>query len=150
VWLDGDLVGHVGELHPRWRQVWELNSAPVVFELSLDAVTARPVPEAQPVARHQSALRDIAVIVSEQVTHDQLMAAIHAAPTQGLLRDAVLFDIYRPKADASAAMNTGDKSLAVRLTLHSDEATLTDAQIDTAMAAVVDQLTRQVAARLRA
>jgi phenylalanyl-tRNA synthetase beta chain len=148
--LDGVLIGHLGELHPRWRQVWELPSAPVVFELSLEAVTARTVPVAKGVARHQSVHRDIAVIVSEQVTHDQLMAAIHAAPTQGLLSDAVLFDIYRPKAESSAAMGAGDKSLAVRLTLHSDEATLTDAQIDMAMAAVIDQLTRQVAARLRA
>src|SRR5574343_531285 len=41
VWLDGVLIGHVGELHPRWRQAWELSSAPVVFELSLDAVTDR-------------------------------------------------------------------------------------------------------------
>jgi phenylalanyl-tRNA synthetase beta chain len=149
VQLDGVVIGHVGELHPRWRQVWELTSAPVVFELSLDAVTARVVPVAQAVAKHQSVERDIAVIVSEQVTHGQLMTAIHAAPTQGLLRDAVLFDIYRPKAESAGALAVGEKSLAVRLTLHSDEATLTDAQIDAAMAAVVDQLTRQVAARLR-
>lgn len=149
VLLDGEVIGHVGELHPRWRQVWELSSAPVVFELSLDAVTARVVPVAQAVAKHQSVERDIAVIVSEQVTHGQLMTAIHAAPTQGLLRDAVLFDIYRPKAESTGALAVGEKSLAVRLTLHSDEATLTDAQIDAAMAAVVDQLTRQVAARLR-
>jgi phenylalanyl-tRNA synthetase beta chain len=39
--------------------------------------------------------------------------------------------------------------LAVRLTLQSDEATLTDAQIDTAMASILTQLTQQVAARLR-
>jgi len=146
--LDGVVIGHVGELHPRWRQTWELPSAPVVFELSLDAVTARVVPVAQPVAKHQSVQRDIAVIVAEQVTHAQLMAAIDAAPTQGLVRDAVLFDIYRPKVDATG-LAQGEKSLAVRLTLHSDEGTLTDAQIDAAMAAVVSQLTTQVAARLR-
>ncbi|PUE47418.1 phenylalanine--tRNA ligase subunit beta [Limnohabitans sp. 2KL-1] len=146
--LNDQVIGHVGELHPRWRQAWELAQAPVVFELDLAAVTARQVPVAQPVAKHQSALRDIAVIVAEQVTHAQLMAAIHAAPTQGLVRDAVLFDIYRPKADATG-LAPGEKSLAVRLTLHSDEGTLTDAQIDVAMAAVVDQLSRQVTARLR-
>jgi phenylalanyl-tRNA synthetase beta chain len=67
--LDGVVVGHVGELHPRWRQAWELTSAPVVFELSLDAVTARTVPVAQAVAKHQSVERDMAVIVQEQVTH---------------------------------------------------------------------------------
>ncbi len=150
VLVDGVVIGHVGELHPRWRQAWELPTAPVVFELALDAVTARVVPVAQGVAKHQSVERDLAVIVSEQVTHSQLMAAIHSASTQGLLRDAVLFDVYRPKADATGPLAAGEKSLAVRLTLHSDEATLTDEQIDTAMTAVIVQLERQVAGRLRA
>ncbi|PUE08544.1 phenylalanine--tRNA ligase subunit beta [Limnohabitans sp. T6-5] len=150
VLLDGVVIGHVGELHPRWRQAWELSSAPVVFELSLDAVTARGVPVAQAVAKHQSVERDLAVIVSEQVTHAQLMAAIHAAPTQGVLRDAVLFDVYRPKAESNSGLAVGEKSLAVRLTLHSDEATLTDAQIDAVVQAVIASLAQQTSARLRA
>ena len=147
--MAGVVIGHVGELHPRWRQAWELTSAPVVFELSLDAVTVRNVPVAQAVAQHQSVGRDSAVIVQEQVTHAQLMAAIHSAPTQGLLRDAVLFDIYRPKAESSGGLAVGEKSLAVRLRLHSDEATLTDLQIEEVMKSVVLALTQQLSARLR-
>ena len=77
------------------------------------------------------------------------MAAVRAAKTQGLLRNVVLFDVYRPKAE-SAAMAMDEKSLAVRLTLNSDEATLNEAQIEVAVKAVVDQLSTQVAARLRA
>jgi len=150
VLLGGVVIGHVGELHPRWRQAWELSSAPVVFELSLDAVTARTVPVAQGVAKQQPVERDIAVIVAESVTHAQLMQAIHAAPTDGLLQSAVLFDIYRPKADAAGgALAVGEKSLAVRLTLGSGEVSLTEAQIETAMHAVVAQLTQQLSARLR-
>ena len=150
VLLGGVVIGHVGELHPRWRQAWELSSAPVLFELSLDAVTARAVPLAQGVAKHQPVDRDIAVIVAEAVTHAQLMQAVHAVPTDGLLQGAVLFDIYRPKTDAAAgALAAGEKSLAVRLTLGSQEATLTDAQIDTAMNAVVAHLSSALGARLR-
>jgi phenylalanyl-tRNA synthetase beta chain len=151
VLLDGAVIGHVGELHPRWRQAWELSSAPVVFELSLDAVTARMVPVAQGVAKQQPVERDIAVIVAESVTHDHLMKAIHAAPTDGLLQNAVLFDIYRPKADAPAgSLAVGEKSLAVRLTLGAAEASLTEAQIEAAMNAVLAHLAAQVSARLRA
>jgi phenylalanyl-tRNA synthetase beta chain len=150
VWLDGVLIGHVGELHPRWRQAWELSSAPVVFELSLDAVTAREVPVAQGVAKQQPVERDIAVIVTESITHAQLMQAIEAAPTDGLLQSAVLFDIYRPKADAAGgALTVGEKSLAVRLTLGQGETTLTDAQIDAVMQAVVAYLSEKLGARLR-
>jgi phenylalanyl-tRNA synthetase beta chain len=149
--LNGVVIGHVGELHPRWRQAWELPSAPVVFELSLDAVIAREVPVAEGVAKHQPVERDMAVIVAESVTHGQLMQAIHAAPTDGLLQSAVLFDIYRPKADATGgSLAVGEKSLAVRLTLGTADATLTDAQIDAAMNAVLAHLGSQVSARLRA
>jgi phenylalanyl-tRNA synthetase beta chain len=53
VWLDGKPVGFVGELHPRWRQRHELAHAPVMFELELDAVLQRPVPQFQPVPKFQ-------------------------------------------------------------------------------------------------
>lgn len=149
VLVNGQAVGHVGELHPRWRQSWELTQAPVMFELSLDAVLHRDVPKSAGVAKFPNVERDIAVIVKDSVTHAQLMAAVHAAQTQGLLRNAVLFDVYRPKAE-SAAMAMDEKSLAVRLTLNSDEATLNEAQIEGVVQAVLAELAAQVAARLRA
>ncbi|WP_310628392.1 phenylalanine--tRNA ligase subunit beta [Limnohabitans sp.] len=149
VLVNGQAVGHVGELHPRWRQSWELTQAPVMFELSLDAVLHRDVPKSAGVAKFPNVERDIAVIVKDSVTHAQLMAAVHAAKTQGLLRNAVLFDVYRPKAE-SAAMAMDEKSLAVRLTLNSDEATLNEAQIEGVVQAVLAELANQVSARLRA
>ena len=149
VMVNGQAVGHVGELHPRWRQSWDLAQAPVMFELLLDAVLQRALPQSTGVAKFPNVERDIAVIVKDSVTHRQLMAAVHAAPTQGLLRNAVLFDVYRPKAE-SAAMALDEKSLAVRLTLNSHEATLNDVQIEAVVQAVVAELTLQVSARLRA
>ncbi|BDU52733.1 phenylalanine--tRNA ligase subunit beta [Limnohabitans sp. INBF002] len=149
VLVNGQAVGHVGELHPRWRQGWDLAQAPVMFELSLDAVLRRDVPKSTGVAKFPNVERDIAVIVKDSVTHAQLMAAVHAAKTQGLLRNAVLFDVYRPKAE-SAAMAMDEKSLAVRLTLNSDEATLNEAQIEGVVQAVLAELAAQVSARLRA
>ncbi len=149
VMVNGQAVGHVGELHPRWRQGWDLSQAPVMFELLLDAVLHRAVPKSTGVAKFPNVERDIAVIVKDSVTFAQLMAAVNAAKTQGLLRNAVLFDVYRPKAD-SAAMAMDEKSLAVRLTLNSDEATLNETQIDAVVQAVVAELTVQVSARLRA
>jgi phenylalanyl-tRNA synthetase beta chain len=149
VMLDGKEVGVIGELHPRWKQGYELPQAPILFELDLAAVMQRDLPAAKPIAKFQDVERDIAVIVREGVSHAQLMAAIHAAPTQGLLQDALLFDVYRPK-EASVGMEPGEKSLAVRLTLGSPAATLTEEQIEAAVATVVQQLQIDVQARLRA
>jgi phenylalanyl-tRNA synthetase beta chain len=155
VLLAGRAIGFVGELHPQWRQSWELPQAPVLFELELDAVLQRVVPQFKAVPKHQSVERDLAVVVAESVTHAQLMAAIHSAVPEALLRDAVLFDVYRPKpvkgADAAptTGLAPGEKSLAVRLTLGSGEVTLTEADIDAAVQAVVAQLAAQTGARLR-
>jgi phenylalanyl-tRNA synthetase beta chain len=66
-----------------------------------------------------------------------------------LLKSATLFDIYRPQ-QANAFMQLGEKSLAVRLVLGSDEATLTDEQIEAAIKAVLENLGSTVQARLRA
>ncbi|WP_138515070.1 phenylalanine--tRNA ligase subunit beta [Rhodoferax bucti] len=150
--LHGRSIGFVGELHPKWRQSYELATAPVVFELELDAVLARQVPVFQSVAKFQAVQRDVAVVVGDQVTHADLIAAVRAAPTQGLLRDVQLFDVYRPKLskEAEASAGSTDRSLALRVTLNSDEATLTEEQIESAMKAVVDQLVASVGARQRA
>jgi phenylalanyl-tRNA synthetase beta chain len=146
--VDGKTIGHVGEFHPRWRQAYELPSAPVVFELDLAAVQARDVPLAQPLPRQQAARRDLALVVQEQVKHDALMAALRDDAT-GLVRSATLFDVYRPKADA-ADFAPGERSLAVRLELLSDDATLTDEIIDSAVAAAIARASAAVGARLRA
>ncbi|MDB5880268.1 MAG: pheT, partial [Ramlibacter sp.] len=148
VWLDGREIGVVGELHPRWRQSWEFAQAPVLFELDLDAVTQRRVALFESVPKFQPAERDIAVIVADSVTHAALLDAVHGAKTGGLLQGALLFDVYKPKG-ASAGMGMQEKSLAVRLTLASGEATLTDEQIDAAVKAVIDSIAARLGGRLR-
>ncbi|MGV3569682.1 MAG: phenylalanine--tRNA ligase subunit beta [Ramlibacter sp.] len=146
--VDGQDVGVVGELHPRWRQQWELPHTPLLFELDLDAVAARRIPAFEPVPKFQPAERDIAVIVGDAVTHDALLRAIRSADTGGLLRDAMLFDVYKPQ-QAGGGVAAGEKSLAVRLTLASAEATLTDDQIEAAVRAIVGRITTELGGRLR-
>ena len=155
VWVNERAIGFVGELHPQWRQSWDLPQAPVMFELELDAVLQRVVPQFKSVTKHQSVERDLAVVVAERVTHGDLMSAVEQAVPGGMLRSAVLFDVYRPKPLRAGeetpvgGLAQGEKSLAVRLTLGRDEATLTEAEIDGAVQAVVARLTQQVGARLR-
>jgi len=151
VLIGGTVIGHVGELHPMWRQGYELPQAPMLFELELVPVLARQLPVFAPVAKFQAVQRDIAVVVADSVTHASLMHAVWAAPTAGLLRDAQLFDVYRPKAvkEATPVDGATDRSLAVRLTLNGDDATLTEEQIESAVKAVVDQLFAKLGARQR-
>ncbi|XHS78251.1 phenylalanine--tRNA ligase subunit beta [Burkholderiaceae bacterium UC74_6] len=148
VLLDGAPIGVIGELHPKWRQGYELPGAPVVFELELNAVLARTLPQGQGVAKQQAVQRDIALIVGETVTHDALMGTIAKADARGLIRSARLFDVFRPAA-ANAEMKEGERSMAVRLELLDDETTLTDERVEAAVAAVIEAAGRELGARLR-
>jgi phenylalanyl-tRNA synthetase beta chain len=145
--LDGKPVGVIGELHPRWRQSYELPAAPVLFEIDEDALLHGPVPSFAGIARQQPAWRDIAVIVAERVSHDALMQAVGEASSK-LVRSARLFDIYKPSAP-TADIGAGERSLALRLELLDDEATLTDERIDAEVTTVVEALRRTLGARLR-
>jgi phenylalanyl-tRNA synthetase beta chain len=147
--LNGQAIGVIGELHPRWKQGYDLPQAPVMFELDLETVMARALPAATAISKFQAVERDIAVVVKESVGHTALMQAIHAADTKGLLQDALLFDVFRAK-EASSSMALDEKSLAIRLTLQGDDATLTDEQIEAAVAAVLQALQAKLGARLRA
>ncbi|MFT3856615.1 MAG: phenylalanine--tRNA ligase subunit beta [Aquabacterium sp.] len=149
VYVDGKPVGYVGELHPKWRQAYDLPLAPVVFELDADVLAERVVPRFTSVPKMQSVYRDLALVVLDSTPHDALMAAITQAPTDGLVRGARLFDIYKPKTPV-AGIAHNERSLAVRVELRDDEQTLTDERIDAAMKAVLAMLSERVGARVRA
>ncbi len=153
VWREGRCIGHVGELHPKWRQGYELAQTPVMFELDLEAVLAKPVAAYKSVSRFQPVERDLAIVVNESITHASVMSAIKAADDV-LLRDALLFDVYRPKKGAEAsgagALAPEEKSLAVRLFFSRDGANLTDEDVDLVVKRVLGELEQRVSARLRA
>ncbi len=145
--LDGKTIGHVGELHPRWRQAYELPVAPLLFELDAAALLEVPLPVFEPLPRQQPVWRDIAMIVGEQVTHAALMEAVDHGPSR-LVRSARLFDVYRP-SKPGGGFGPGERSVALRLELLDEDATLTDERIDAEVAAVIETLGRRLGARLR-
>lgn len=146
--LDGVVIGHVGELHPRWVQAHELGTAPVLFELDLPAVQARPVPQFAPVPRQLAVTRDVALVVPEHTAHSALIAALQGEGGSAVACHATLFDVFRP-ASPSSEIAAGEVSLALRLTLQGGDETLTDAQIDAAVHAAVARAAQAVGARLR-
>jgi phenylalanyl-tRNA synthetase beta chain len=142
----GDVVGRVGELHPATIADLDLRADRIlVAELAVAGLAAgRPAtPRIVAPSRHPSVERDLAVIVGEQRPAADVEASIrrHGGP---LLRQVVLFDVYRGRPLAEA-----DKSLAWRLTFAADERTLTEADVDDAVAAITTGLADEVDGRLR-
>ncbi|QBY52803.1 phenylalanine--tRNA ligase subunit beta [Cupriavidus oxalaticus] len=152
VLVDGKPVGVVGELHPRWLQEYELQHAPVLFELELDALRETGLPTYTEISKFPAAVRDLAVVVKQSVRVQDMLDTMRAAlEKQGYGRfcqSLALFDEFRPKA-ASAAIGADEKSLAFRVTLQDTGSTLQDETVDSAVRSMVDALTEAFQARLR-
>jgi phenylalanyl-tRNA synthetase beta chain len=146
--LDGRPLGWLGVLHPRLLQTLELVTAPVLFELELDALLRRPVPIHRDFSRFPPAVRDLAFVLSESVPAAGLLAEIDALrrsdPVLATLQDVRLFDEYRGKG-----LENKEKSLAFRFWMQDTQRTLSDAEVDAAMRAVVSRLGHSHDARLR-
>jgi phenylalanyl-tRNA synthetase beta chain len=142
----GDLVGRVGELHPATIDALDLRAERVlVAEVAIAGLDDGQLATVRAVtpSRYPSVERDLAVIVAEATPSAHIQASIerHGGP---LLRRVVLFDVYRGRPLAES-----DKSLAWRLTFAGDERTLTEADVDDAVASIAAGLGADVGGRLR-
>jgi phenylalanyl-tRNA synthetase beta chain len=145
--LDGRHAGFVGELHPRWRQTYDLPQPPVLFELDLDALLERPLPAFAPLPRQQGVARDVALVLRTDIPQSAVAQCLCDDPA-GIVRGATLFDLYDPE-QAQGGIAEGERSLAYRLELRDDAATLTDARIDASVLAAVARAHAAFGARLR-
>lgn len=143
VLLDGREIGVLGELHPRWRQKYELADPAVVFEIDLAALLETPLPSYNEVSRFPAVVRDIALVVPQQCEVAALLAALQAA-APGFVREIQLFDVYQGKGVAADC-----KSLAFRVAMQDTRKTLADSDADAALASLLAAAQQQFGATLR-
>jgi phenylalanyl-tRNA synthetase beta chain len=141
--VDGVAAGWIGEVHPRWRQKYELPGPAVVFELDAEPLQAVPLPRLAEVSRFPAVIRDLAVVVDEGVPAEALLEALSGA-RPGLVQEVRLFDLYRGEG-----VRKGKKSLAFRVVMQDTARTLTDAEVDAAMADLEQLLTARFGAQRR-
>ena len=138
-------LGCFGQIHPLVARSYGIDGEIFAAELNFTALLSLQLPEKTytPLPKYPAVTRDIAVVCDEAVTVAALSDCIRAAGGK-LLRSVELFDIYRGKAIAS-----GSKSAAFRLTLRADDRTLTDADSDGVVSAVLAALEKELNAKLR-
>ena len=138
-----DVIGYVGKLHPRVAKLLGLKRDAFVFELDAENALASEVPVAKPVSKFPSIRRDVAVIVDDKISADELVkSASSAAPN--LITEVRVFDIYK-----GPGIEAGLKSVAMGLILQETSRTLTDDDADAAQAAAVQKLRDEFDAELR-
>jgi phenylalanyl-tRNA synthetase beta chain len=141
------MSGVVGELHPALIGQLGLRAEQIIVaELAvagLEQGVPRPV-RAEAPPRFPPSERDIAVVVAESTPAAAVEQAIRSAGGD-LLHQVRLFDVYR-----GAPLAPDEKSLAYRLAFQAPDRTLTESEIDSVVAAVVERIAGDVGGRIRA
>jgi phenylalanyl-tRNA synthetase beta chain len=139
----GTHAGWVGALHPQIAQRLDLPEVPYLFELDWPTLAAATLPKAQAVGEFPSSRRDLALVVAEAVTVDQLTRCIRASGGKSLSK-VFVFDIYRGKGLSEAS-----KSVALGLIFKDYSRTLTTEDIDAAVHAITQSVTHELGAVVR-
>jgi phenylalanyl-tRNA synthetase beta chain len=144
--VNGTAAGVFGELHPTVAASFGFTDRAVqVAEIDLEVLLAA-VPERygyKPFSTFPPAKRDIAIVVPNETTAEQVLVEIRAAGGD-LLTDAALFDVYR-----GAGLPEGTKSLAFALTYQSFTGTLGEKEITKAHEKVESRLRHMLKAQIR-
>ncbi len=139
----GKPVGYLGELHPGLVQELGFTYPPVLFELDYTSALAVVRPAYREFSRYPQVRRDVAVTVEEGVSLSALRErVVLAAPN--LLKACLPFDVYR-----GPGIETGRKSIALGLIFQDISRTLTDEDIDGAVAAILAELRASLDAKIR-
>ena len=141
--LGGEVIGVVGELHPKWVQAYDLTHAPVVLELDVAALVQVEKLQSAPVSKFQAVRRDLALLMDESVSVNTLQAAFASAKLS-VVDSIEVFDVYRGKG-----LPEGKKSLAFKVLMQDTLKTLTDVEVDEAVTKLL-QKAEECGAILRA
>lgn len=141
--INGEPGGYIGELHPRWRAAFGLNTNVFMAELDLARVLthARDKPFSS-LPSYPPVKRDLAFVVDETVPFTTLLQTINQSSP--LVRRIELFDIFR-----GGAVPVGRRSLAVHIEYRADDRTLTEAEIAKVHGLVAGHLRMQFGAEIR-
>ena len=139
----GESIGLMGMLHPTLEKQLGFETPVFLFELDLELVFKKQIPQFEVLSKFPSVRRDMALIVEEKVTVSALTDCIHNC-NEKIIKDVLIFDIYR-----GVGVDDGYKSVALSLILQDSTQTLTDSEIDAIFNKVLDALKNNINAKLR-
>ncbi|MFQ6122649.1 MAG: phenylalanine--tRNA ligase subunit beta [Dehalococcoidales bacterium] len=141
--IGGNRLGVIGELHPKVSEAFELSDTACLFEINVAALLPFTIGHKmfQPILRFPATVRDIALLVDAQVSHQQVLNIIKSFP---LVNQVAIFDVYSGKP-----VPVGKKSLAYSITYQSPTHTLTDEEVNEVQQQILSKLSKELGATLR-
>jgi phenylalanyl-tRNA synthetase beta chain len=138
-------AGEMGQLNPIAARKYDLRDAVLIAELSLDFLLSRRnvAKSFEALASFPAMRRDVAMLVEEGVTHDQVLSVVKQAKPQNL-EDVSLFDVFRGKN-----VPQGRKSVAYAFTYRNKERTLTEPEVNAVHDKLIEKLKSDLQAEIR-
>ena len=142
---EGEAYGVIGELHPDVAERFGIGERVCCLELDYDLLAdgASMDRAYTPLPKYPAVLRDIAMLVDDEVPVGRLLEIIRQRGGR-ILEAAELFDVYRGRQ-----VPEGKKSLAFGLVFRDSEKTLTDDDAGKAMTKILKGLADEAGAVLR-
>ena len=140
---EGDRIGVLGILHPRVAQAFELDGVVCLIEIDVEKLLIKPSGQKRytPIYRFPAVSRDIALIVDEQTSYQQVESIIKSFP---LVTEVTLFDLY-----SGEQIPQGKKSFAIRVVYQSPDHTLTDEEVNQIQQGMLAKLSQELGSILR-
>ena len=140
----GEVIGWIGQLHPSLAASMEIDAPVYGFEMDLAPLASKASGKADgSVSKFPSLRRDLAFVLPQSVEWGAVRSTI-ANAAGPLLKDLVLFDQYIGKG-----VTEGHKSLAIGMILQDAERTLTDADVESVVTAVISAMDSSHGAAIR-
>ncbi len=143
VYLGEQVIGWMGALHPEVAEMLDLAQPALLFELELAPLQHARVPAHRAIPKFPANRRDLAVLVREELPVADLLDEAYKAGER-LLASATIFDIYQGKG-----IDSGLKSVALSLILQDSSRTLTDEDVEKAVAGIATHLQQKLGAKIR-
>lgn len=143
--LENEEVGFLGEMDPDLVEKLEIRQRCACFELDLALFLKRGggTGTYQPIPRFPGVKRDLALVVQEEITSQEIH---HIIQREGgdLLQEIQVFDLYR-----GSQLGAGKKSLAFTVNFYSQKRTLKDAEVDAIVERILTALKDTLQAEVR-
>jgi phenylalanyl-tRNA synthetase beta chain len=143
--LDGEASGILGAVNGKVCSSRRMDGCVAVAEMPLERIIRHmfEVPELKPVPAYPAITRDMALLVGQDVVHEDVMGIIRkSAPPE--LTSIDLFDIFTGKG-----VGRGKRSLAYSLVYRSLERTLTDKEANEYHEAIKEALKSELNVEIR-
>ena len=145
IYIGIDKIATFGQIHPKIAENYKLEQEIYVAEISLSKLEkySKPSKKYTPIPKFPAVERDIAIVVSEDVTVGEIEKVI-IKQAKKLLEEVKLFDVYRDEE-----LGENKKSVAYALEFRDADKTLTDEEINPVMEKIVQSLQKEFGAELR-